>query len=186
MFNALANLHDAVFGGIQDALEDWFLGLFARLTFAAVLFFYFFNSAKTKLGEGGIFDISDGAYIQMFPKVFEAVGYDATQIPFVPYTLIAYAGTYAEFILPVLVVIGLFTRIAALGMIVFVFVQSYVDITGHGADETTIGAWFDNLSGSAIMDQRALWVFLLVYLVMRGPGAISIDHLFGGRRSRYA
>lgn len=186
MFNALANLHDTVFGGLQDALEDWFLGLMARLVFAAVLFFYFFKSAMTKLGEGGIFDIADGAYVQMFPKVFEAVGYDATQIPFVPYTIIAYAGTYAEFILPVLVVIGLFTRIAALGMIVFVFVQSYVDITGHGADATTIGAWFDNLPNSAILDQRALWVFLLIYLVMRGAGAISLDHLFAGRRSRYA
>lgn len=186
MFKALANLHDAVFGGLQDALEDWFLGLLARLIFAAVLFFYFFNSAMTKIGEGGLLDIADGAYVQMFPKVFEAVGYDVTQIPFFPYTVIAYAGTYAEFILPVLVVIGLFTRIAALGMIAFVFVQSFVDITGHGADEKTIGAWFDNLSGSAILDQRALWVFLLIYLVMRGAGAISLDYLFAGRRSKYA
>ena len=55
MFNAIANLHHAVFGGLQGALEDWFLGLFARLVFAAVLFFYFFNSAMTKIGEGGIF-----------------------------------------------------------------------------------------------------------------------------------
>ena len=186
MFKAIANLHDAVFGGIQDAFEDWFLGLLARLIFAAVLFFYFFRSAMTKLGEGGLLDIADGAYVQMFPKVFEAVGYDATQIPFFPYTVIAYAGTYAEFILPVLVVVGLFTRIAALGMIVFVFVQSFVDITGHGADETTIGAWFDNLSGSAILDQRAFWVFLLVYLVVRGAGSISLDYLFAGRRSKYA
>lgn len=186
MFKAIANLHDAVFGGLQSALENWFLGLLARVIFAAVLFFYFFNSAMTKIGEGGVTDIADGAYVQMFPKVFEAVGYDATQIPFFPYTVIAYAGTYAEFVLPVLVIIGLFTRIAALGMIVFVFVQSFVDITGHGADEKTIGAWFDGLPSSAILDQRALWVFLLFYLVMRGAGAISLDYLFTGRRSRYA
>ena len=185
MFAAITNLHNSVFGGLQRGLEDWFLGLLARLVFAAVLFFYFFNSALTKIGEGplGFLTISDGAYVQMFPKVMEAVSYDTSQIAFVPYTLIAYAGTYAEFILPILIVVGLFTRLAALGMIGFVCVQSYVDIVGHGADEKTIGAWFDRLSDSAILDQRAFWMLLFVYLVIRGAGAVSLDHLFAGRQS---
>ena len=164
-------------------MRTGFLGLFARLVFAAVLFMYFFNAAKTKIGEGalGFLTITDGAYVQIFPKVFEEVGYDVTQIPFFPHTVIAYAGTYAEFILPILVVIGLFTRIAALGMIVFVFIQSYVDVFGHGkVDE--LGAWFDGNSNALILDQRALWVFLLVYLVIRGAGAISLDYLFYGRK----
>jgi putative oxidoreductase len=184
MTNALTNLHASAFGGLQAALENWFLGLFARLVFAAVLFFYFFNSAMTKIGDGtlGFLTISDGAYVQMFPKVMEAVSYDSTQLAFFPYTLIAYAGTYAEIVLPILIVIGLFTRLAALGMIGFVFVQSYVDITGHGADEKAIGAWFDRLSDSTILDQRALWVFLFVYLVIRGAGAVSLDRLFAGKR----
>ncbi len=184
MFHAIANLHRAVFGSLQDALEDWLLGLVARLVFAAVLFFYFFNSAMTKIGDGtlGFLTITDGAYVQMFPKVMEAVTYDTSQIAFFPYTLIAYAGTYAEIVLPVLIIVGLFTRLAALGMIGFVFVQSYVDITGHGADETAIGAWFDRLSDSTILDQRALWVFLFIYLVIRGAGALSLDYLFTGKR----
>lgn len=184
MFYAIANLHNAVFGGLQKVLEDWLLGLIARLVFAAVLFLYFFNSAMTKIGDGalGFLTITDGAYVQMFPKVMEAVTYDTSQIPFFPYTLIAYAGTYAEIILPVLIIVGLFTRLAALGMIGFVFVQSYVDIFGHGADEKAIGAWFDRLSDSTILDQRALWVFLFVYLVIRGAGAISLDYLFSGKR----
>ncbi len=184
MFQAIGNLHDTVFGGLQDALEDWLLGLLARLVFAAVLFFYFFNSAMTKIGDGalGFLSVTDGAYVQMFPKVMEAVTYDTSQIAFFPYTLIAYAGTYAEIVLPVLIIVGLFTRLAALGMIGFVFVQSYVDIFGHGADEKAIGAWFDRLSDSTILDQRALWVFLFVYLVIRGAGAVSLDRLFGGSR----
>ena len=188
MFHAIANLHDSIFGGLQEALEDWLLGLLARLVFAAVLFFYFFNSAMTKIGEGalGFLTITDGAYVQMFPKLMEAVSYDVSQIPLVPYGLIAYAGTYAEIVLPILVVVGLFTRLAALGMIGFVCVQSYVDITGHGADEQTIGAWFDGASSALILDQRALWIFLLAYLVIRGAGAISLDYLLGGRRSRSA
>lgn len=179
------DLHESVFGGFQFALEDWLLGLLARLVFAGVLFFYFFNSAMTKIGEGalGFLTITDGAYVQMFPKVMEEVSYDVSQIPFFPYTLIAYAGTYAEFILPVLIVIGLLTRLAALGMIGFVCVQSYVDIFGHGADEKTIGTWFDGASNAMIFDQRALWMFLFVYLVIRGAGAVSLDHLFASRRT---
>ena len=108
----------------------------------------------------------------------EQYGYDATQIPVFPYHLIVYAGTYSEFILPALIVLGLFTRIAALGMVVFVFIQSYVDITAHAADEKTIGAWFDRVQDSAILDQRALWVFLLIYLAIYGAGKVSLDHLF--------
>jgi len=185
MFNAIANLHDAIFGGLQDALEDWFLGLLARLIFAAVLFFYFFNSAMTKIGEGTLdfLTVTDNAYFQILPSVVEQYDFDASQIPFFPYQLIVFAGTYAEIVLPVLIVIGLFTRIAAFGMIVFVAVQSYVDIVFHGVDEKTIGAWFDRFPDATIMDQRALWIFLLVYLVLRGAGAISLDYLFGRRRS---
>jgi len=190
MFDIFTRLHSAIFDGLQDALEDWFLGFAARLVFAAVLFFYFFNSAMTKIGElkSGFPTVTDGAYVQMFPKVMEAVSYDTSQLALFPYTVIAYAGTYGEIILPALVVIGLFTRLAALGMIVFVGVQSYVDIFGHGADEKTIGAWFDGLPDASIYDQRALWVFLLGYLVIRGAGAISLDYLFTGRQyqSRYA
>ncbi len=186
MFRIIANLHDSIFGSMQQAFEDWLLGLMARLVFVAVLFVYFYNSAMTKVGEGvsGLFQIQDGAYIQILPSVMEQYGYDVSQIPAFPYSYIVMAGTYGEIILPVLVVLGLFTRIAALGMIAFVSVQSYVDINFHGADETTIGAWFDNQSGSLILDQRALWIFLLAYLVVRGAGGISLDHLlsrFTGR-----
>ncbi len=193
MFSLITNLHDKVFGFIQRGFENWFLGLFARLVFAAVLFFYFFNSAKTKIGEGalGFLTITDNAYFQILPSVVEQYGFDVSQVPTFPYKLIVMAGTYGEIILPILILLGLFTRIAALGMIGFVLVQSYVDIAFHAADEKTIGAWFDRISDSAILDQRALWVFLLVYLVIRGAGAISLDYLFHGRNaathsSRYA
>ncbi|MEM6306696.1 MAG: DoxX family protein, partial [Pseudomonadota bacterium] len=88
---------------------------------------------------------------------------------------------WAEFILPALVILGLFTRLAALGMIGFVFVQSYVDVTGHGVQGADLGAWFDGASGSLIMDQRAFWIFLCIVLVIKGAGAVSIDHLLGKR-----
>jgi uncharacterized membrane protein YphA (DoxX/SURF4 family) len=93
------------------------------------------------------------------------------------------AGTWAEFILPALVVLGLFTRIAALGMIGFVLVLTWVDIMGHGAGPETIGAWFNNTSGDAILDQRAFWIFLLIVLTLRGAGSVSLDALLGRYRS---
>ncbi|MEM1399343.1 MAG: DoxX family protein [Pseudomonadota bacterium] len=180
MIYSLYALHSYLTSVVSRLTDGWFLGLLARFVFAAVLFMYFFNSALTKF-DGSPFAIADAAYFQIVPPIVEAAGYDASQVAFFPWGLMVYGGSYGEVILPILVVIGLWTRIAAVGMIVFVFVQSYVDITFHGVDATTIGAWFDNLSNAAILDQRALWVFLLIYLALKGPGAISLDYLLGRR-----
>jgi putative oxidoreductase len=173
----LLRLHDAAFAALERTLEGWFLGLFARLVFAAVLFGYYWNSALTKVGDGlsGFFTVADAAYFQIVPPVVEAAGYDASAVAIFPWGLIVAAGTYAEFLLPVLIVLGLLTRLSALGMIVFVVVQSYVDIAFHGADATTIGALFDRFPNAVILDQRALWVFLFGYLVVKGAGAVSLD-----------
>jgi putative oxidoreductase len=177
MITRLTALHGRLFGLAEARLDGWFLGLLARFVFSAVLLVYYLNSAATKVGDGvaGFFSIGDNAYFQILPSVVEAYGYDASQVPFFPWDFIVIAGTYAEFILPILIVLGLFTRLAALGMIGFIVVQSYVDIAFHGADAATIGAWFDHLSNAAILDQRALWVFLLITLVVKGAGAVSLD-----------
>ena len=181
MITKLISLHGRIFGLAEAKLDGWFLGLLARFVFAAVLLVYYLNSAATKVGEGvaGFFSVGPNAYFQILPSVVEAYGYDATQVPFFPWDLIVIAGTYAEFLLPLLIVLGLFTRLASLGMIGFIVVQSYVDIAFHGADAKTVGAWFDRFSDAAILDQRTLWVFLLVYLVVQGAGAISLDHVLG-------
>lgn len=177
---ALIAVHNALFDRLERTLEPWFLGLLARLIFAAALFGYYWTSALTKIGEGvaGVFAVQDGAYWQMFGEATLAeYGYDAAQLPFFPYDLMAVAGTYAEFLLPVLIVAGLATRLAALGMIVFVLVQSWVDVTAHGLDAASIGAPFDRLPNAVIWDQRAFWVFLLAYLAVKGAGAVSLDGL---------
>lgn len=180
MINAIVNLHNAVFGTLQRAVESWLPGLLARGVFAAVLLVYFYNSALKKVGDGalGPLTVTDNAYFQILPPVVEQYGYDASQIPLFPWDIIVYLGTYSEFVLPALVVLGLLTRVAALGMIVFIVVQSYVDIAFHDADPETIGAFFDRFSDAVILDQRALWIFLLAYLVIRGAGKVSLDHLF--------
>ena len=88
------------------------------------------------------------------------------------FTLILLLGNWAEVILPLLILIDLFTRGAALGMMRFVVVQSVVDICGH---DVAAGAWFDRASDSVIMDQRLFWLFILAILVIKGAGPFSID-----------
>ena len=174
----LRRLYNAVFGKIESLTAAWAVPTLARLTFAGVLLFYFWGSAKTKLGDGffGFLFPSTGAYAQIFPIKADEVLYDPTQFSIFE-KLVIVAGTWAEFILPLLLVIGLITRLAALGMIGFVYVQSMTDIYGHHADATTIGAWFDRASDSLLADQRGMWAFVLIVLVLRGAGPISLDRL---------
>ncbi|MFN4170247.1 MAG: DoxX family protein [Pseudorhodobacter sp.] len=158
------------------------LPLLARIVFAGVLLVYFWASAQTKLGTG-VLGLSDGAYIQIFPRSAEAFGYDFSRFTLL-HALVVFAGTWAEFILPLLIVIGLATRLAALGMIGFVLVQSFVDVTGHGVGGDDLGAWFDRASGALILDQRSLWVLLLLILVAMGGGALSLDRIIRRRLGR--
>ncbi len=175
--NGLISMHDRVFSGLENA-SSIVLPSLARLVFAAVLLVYFWNSALTKIGDGvlGIFKPSLGAYAQVFPRQMEAVGYDVSQLGSFHW-LVVTVGTLAELALPLLLLIGLFTRLAALGMIGFVVVQSLTDIVGHMADAATIGAWFDRASDALIMDQRAFWIYILLVLVFMGAGPLSLDRL---------
>jgi len=175
--NLLISLYRALACGL-DALAPVVLPTLARLVFAGVLLVYFWSSASTKFD--GVLTPSAGAYIQIFPRVVEAAGYDFSQLGLY-HRLVVVAGTWAEFALPLLIVLGLATRLAALGMIGFIAVQSLTDVVGHGVAGDDLGAWFDGASGSLILDQRALWLVLLAVLVLKGAGPLSLDRLLGGR-----
>jgi putative oxidoreductase len=84
------------------------------------------------------------------------------QVPLLPPELAAYLATAAEHALPILLVIGLATRFAALGLLGMTFViQVFVYPE----------AW----------SLHALWAAVLLVIVARGPGAWSLDHLIGRR-----
>lgn len=155
---------------------DVVLPTLARLVFAGVLLAYFWKSGLTKLGDGffGFLMPSSGAYAQIFPKAFEATGYDTSQLGVFHWAVVT-GGTIAEFVLPALIVLGLLTRISAIGMIGFIVVQSLTDIVGHGAE---FGGWFERMSGDLIADQRAFWILALLILVFKGAGPLSLDRLF--------
>ena len=175
LIDKITKKHDRLFGAVEHALEGWFVQLGARLMFAAILMTYYLNSATTKLGEGllGVLAPSANAFAQILPSIAEHYEYDTTAIPFFPWHLIVTLGTVAEFVLPVLIVLGLFTRIAAVGMIGFVIIQTFVDIAFHGS---TGGAFF-NVQSSELVDQRLLWIFPLLVLTVKGAGSVSVDAL---------
>ena len=184
MIRALTSLHNAIFSGLEHIATP-VLTTLARFIFAAVLLVYYWNSGLTKLGDGflGFLFPSDGAYIQIFPKTVEAAGYDFSALGAYHWAVVV-AGTWAEFLLPLAIVLGLFTRLAALGMIGFIAVQTWVDLYGHGGIENgTLGAWFDRMPDSIVLDQRASWMFILLYVVFRGGGPLSVDRILSSATS---
>lgn len=83
-------------------------------------------------------------------------------VPVLPAAFAAYLATATELGASALVAFGLFTRFAAaalLGMTLVIQLFVYPE------------SWPDHL----------LWGSILAYLVTRGPGALSIDHLIAGR-----
>lgn len=176
----LVRFYCAVFWSIERALDAWFLGLLARVVFAGTMLVYFLDSALTKVGggPGGFFEVSTGAYMQILPGRMAAVGGDPAALAEWERVLV-HVATYAEFFLPLLIVVGWFTRLASLGMIVFVVAMTWVQVTGHGVTAAELGGWFDREPNAPIWDVRALWMVLLAYLFVKGPGAFSLDWLFG-------
>ncbi|ATG43897.1 DoxX [Phaeobacter piscinae] len=156
--------------GRADRLSALIVPTLARLVFAAVLLVYYWNSAGLKT-DGSIFSPSAGAFGQIFPHAAEAVLYDVSQLNIFQ-RLVIFAGTVAEYVLPALILVGLLTRLAALGTIGFIWVQTIVDVTGHGVK---LGSLFDNAIG--LVDQRVMWTFLLLVLVFKGAGPLSLDAL---------
>ena len=79
-------------------------------------------------------------------------------LPFSP-TVAAYVFTYAEFVLPICLVIGFATRLSALALVVMtVLIQVYV---------APDGLW----------TAHVYWIAILAVLMSVGPGAISVDRL---------
>lgn len=153
------------------------VALLARIVFASVLLRFFLSSFLTKI-DG--FGLSAGAYMQILPKKMEAVGYDPSQVA-LPFHMVVLGGTLAELILPMLVVLGLATRPAALAMIGFIVVMSLTDIFGHGIDAQTIGQPFDRDPSGLVLDQRMMWVFVLCIPAWLGGGGLSLDALLWPR-----
>ncbi len=111
----------------------------------------FWQSGRTKVE--GWFTLTDSAYFLLREEY---------KLPLLPPELAAQMAATAEHVFPVLLVLGLFTRLSALallGMTLVIQVFVYPD------------AWPTHLS----------WAALMLYLVGRGAGVLSLDRWMGLR-----
>jgi len=119
--------------------------LLGARVFPAVVFWM---SARTKV-EG--FRIKDSTWF-LFEHVYA--------LPLIPHAWAAVLATLAEHVLPLLLVLGLFARLSALGLLVMTAViQIFV----------FPGAWVTH----------GLWAVALLAVVAQGPGRLSLDRALG-------
>jgi len=87
------------------------------------------------------------------------------KVPVLSPELAAYAGTFGELVLPVLIVLGLAGRVSAAGLFVVnvMAVASYLDLFG-----------FECPAG---INAHYYWGAILLSLVVFGPGKVSLDEL---------
>lgn len=107
----------------------------------------FFLSGRTKVD--GVLHITDSTY-----ALFES----EYRLPLVSPFIAAHLATYAEHLFSILLVLGLFTRLSAGA---FFFMTLVIEIFVYP------DAWPTHLS----------WAALLLYLIARGGGALSLDRL---------
>lgn len=128
---------------ITAAVPEWSLALLMRVGIAAP----FFLSGRTKVE--GLLTLSPSTHY-LFAEEY--------RVPLLSPEAAAYLTTYAEHLLPMLLVLGFLTRPAAAGLLLMTLViQFFIVPTG----------WPTHL----------LWAGPLAYLIARGPGVVSIDQL---------
>jgi putative oxidoreductase len=136
-------------------IPDSLIALLARFSIAAV----FWKSGQTKI-EGLKIDIVDGTFNPDWPRLSDSaidLFRDEYKVPLIPPEFAAPLAATAEHVLALLLLVGLATRFSALGLLVMTAViQLFVY---PGAYPT-----------------HGVWAAVLLYLVARGAGALSMDH----------
>ena len=108
-----------------------------------------------RVGVGGTFFKSGLNKIESWDSAVSLFA-EEYKVPLLPPELAAYLATAAELICPVMIVLGLFARLGAaalLGMTFVIQVFVYPE------------SWVEHL----------LWASILLYVLTRGPGTLSID-----------
>ena len=133
------------FNARADRLPYDLVGLAARVFPAAV----FWLSGRTKVE--GLFTLSDSTFF-LFEQEYA--------LPLIPPQIAARLATTAEHLFPVLLVLGLLTRLSALALLgMTVVIQLFVYPS----------AW----------PTPGIWAACFLILLARGPGRWSLDHLLG-------
>ena len=125
-----------------DKFPSWLLGLIIRVGIADV----FWRSGQTK--------VSGWHVTQTTVQLFR----DEYKVPFLPPEIAANLASIQEHLFSVLLVIGLASRLSALGLL---GMTAVIEIFVYPEN------WPDHL----------LWAGALLYVLTRGPGALSVDAL---------
>ncbi|MCB2014040.1 MAG: DoxX family protein [Sphingobium sp.] len=148
---AVITLYDKAVALVSGRVPEGLALLLARLALAGV----FWRSGRSKIVEGTWTAISDSTYY-LFAEEY-------SNVP-LPSDFAAVMATAAEHIFPVLLVLGLFTRGAALGLLgMTMVIQIFVYPE----------AWWP---------VHSLWAALCLMLIVRGGELFSADALIAGRR----
>ena len=149
----LLSTYDRLTAWLASRLPEGLALLATRIALAGI----FWRSGRTKVEEGTLFSISEQAYF-----LFE---YEYTGLP-IPPAIATPMATLAEHLLPLLLVLGLFTRFSALGLFVMTLViQVFV-------------------YPDAFWQTHILWFAMAAVLVSRGGGIFSLDAALAARRAR--
>lgn len=148
---------------LLSEIPDSLIALVGRFSIAAV----FWKSGQTKV-EGLAIDLVSGDFQLGWPQLADSAVFlfrEEYKLPLVPPELAAPAAAFAEHLLPLLILVGLATRFSALallGMTLVIQLLVYPDAyPTHG-----------------------VWAAVLLFLVARGPGVVSLDHWLAGRFGR--
>jgi putative oxidoreductase len=133
--------------GVLERMPSSLLTLLLRLGVASV----FLKSGLTKIDASWqVTDIT----ISLFENEY--------RVPLLPPDLAAYMATAFELGCSVLLIVGLFSRLAALPLLgMTIVIQTFV----------YPGNWSEHL----------IWAAILLLILTRGPGRISLDYLIGRR-----
>jgi putative oxidoreductase len=151
--SAITATYDRGVQWISGKFPESLILLFTRVVLAGI----FWRSGRTKVEEGSWLTVSENSLFQFTEDPFN-------KLPLLPPEFAAYLTTYAEHLLPILLVAGLFTRLSALallGMTMVIQLFIFPD------------AWWP---------VHSLWVALALVLIARGGGGLSVDALLTGRR----
>jgi putative oxidoreductase len=107
----------------------------------------FFLSGRTKVD--GLLHIKESTFF-LFANEY--------RVPLIPPVVAAYVTTYSEHLFSILLVLGLFTRLSAAAFLAMTLV---IEVFVYP------GAWPTHLT----------WAGLLIYLIARGGGAVSLDRV---------
>ena len=150
--SASSFIHNATTGiiALMSKIPDSLVNLSLRLGLAGI----FWVSARTKVTD--FLTISDNTYF-----LFE----EEYQLPFFSVDFLVPLATYAEHILPLLLLFGFATRFAALGLF---FMTLVIQIFVYP---------------DAFLSTHLGWMALSLAIISKGPGSLSLDHLIAQRQS---